>query len=100
MILESYFDLSKLKTAFFECIKHMAFNSGDYPFAAATLALILKKILAKESSRLKEFYLKTEDEDEEFFLNEVFGRLYHYTNNEEIKELTKPNKKYVNMLEI
>jgi hypothetical protein len=39
----------------------MAFNSGDYPFAAATIALVLKKILAKESTRLKDFYYKTEE---------------------------------------
>lgn len=78
----------------------MAFNSGDYPFAAATIALVLKKILAKESNRLKDFYYKTEDEDEEYFVNDVFGRLYHYTKNEEIKELVEPNKKYSNMLDV
>ena len=78
----------------------MAFNSGDYPFAAATIALVLKKILAKESTRLKDFYYKTEDEDEEYFLNDVFGRLYYYTKNEEIKELVEPNKKYPNMLDV
>ncbi len=78
----------------------MAFNSGDYPFAAATIALVLKKILAKESTRLKDFYYKTEEQDEEWFLNEVFGRLYYYTKNEEIKELVEPNKKYPNMLDV
>jgi nucleoid-associated protein YgaU len=65
----------------------MAFNSGDYPFAAATLALILKKILAKESSRLKEFYLKTEDEDEEYDEDEE-----EYDEEEEEEE-EKPKKK-------
>ena len=98
IILENYFDLDKLKAAWVECIKFMAFNSGDYPFAPAAIALVLKKILAKESSKLKEFYYKTEDEDEEFFVNDVFGRLYHYTKQEEIKEFVEPSKKYGNML--
>jgi len=53
VILDTYFDLDKLKNAWFECIKYMAFNSGDYPFAGAAIALVLKKILAKESTRLK-----------------------------------------------
>lgn len=92
--------MEKIKSAFFDSMKYMAFNSGDYPFAAATIALILKKIIAKESTRLKDFYYKTEEEDEEWFLNEVFGRLYHYTKNEEIKELMEPSKKYGNMLDV
>lgn len=32
-------------------------------------------------------------------MEEVYGRLYHYTNNEEIKQLTQPNKKYSNMFD-
>jgi len=79
IIFESYFDLEKFKSAWFECIKYMAFNAGDYPFAGATIALILKKVLARDNTKLKEFWLKTEDEDEEFFVQEVFGKLYYYT---------------------
>jgi hypothetical protein len=37
----------------------MTFNSGDYPFAAAAIALVLMKILAKEGTKLKDFYYKT-----------------------------------------
>jgi hypothetical protein len=47
----------------------MAFNSGDFPFAGAALAIFLNKILNKGNAKLKDFYLKTEDEDEEFFIN-------------------------------
>jgi hypothetical protein len=42
----------------------MAFNSGDFPFCSAAVALVLKKILTKEKSKIKDFYYKTEDEDE------------------------------------
>jgi hypothetical protein len=99
IILDTYFNVENLKTAWFECIKFMAFNTGDYPFASAANALVLKKILTKASSKLKEFYLKTEDDDEAFFLNEIFGKLWHYTKNDDIKELTEPSKKYGNMLD-
>ena len=99
VILENYFNLETLKAAWFECIKFMAFNSGDFPFSSSAIALILKKIFEKDASKLKEFFMKTEDEDEEFFIEDVYGRLYHYTKNEEIKELTEPNKKYSNQLE-
>lgn len=64
VIFENHFDLEKIRTAWFECIKFMAFNAGDYPYTGSAIALVLKKILAKESTKLKEFYLKTEDEDE------------------------------------
>jgi hypothetical protein len=69
VILDKYFNLENIKTAWFECIKFMAFNSGDFPFAGAALAIFLNKILNKGNAKLKDFYLKTEDEDEEFFIN-------------------------------
>ncbi len=99
IILDTYTNLDNFKAAWFECIKFMAFNAGDFPFTGAAIALVLKKILAKESTKLKEFYMKTEDEDEEFFVNEVFGKLWHYTKLDEIKEFTEPSKKYSNMLD-
>jgi hypothetical protein len=39
----------------------MAFNSGDYPFAGAAIALVLKKIIAKGNVKAKDFFLKTGD---------------------------------------
>lgn len=99
VILESYSNPDTLKAAWFDSIKFMAFNSGDFPFACSAIALVLKKIFAKDQSKLKEFFMKTEDEDEQFFVEDVYGRLYHYTKIEEIKELTEPSKKYSNQLE-
>lgn len=81
VILESYFNVANLKAAWFECIKYMAFNSGDFPFVGSAVALILKKIFEKDSSKLKEFFMKTDDEDEQFFINDVYGRLYNYSGN-------------------
>jgi len=59
VILETYFNLETLKAAWFECIKFMAFNSGDFPFSCSAIALILKKIFDKDASKLKEFFMKT-----------------------------------------
>jgi hypothetical protein len=81
VILEIYFNPVNLKAAWFECIKYMSFNFGDFPFAVSAIALILKKIFDKDSSKLKEFFMKTDDEDEQFFISEVYGRLYYYTRN-------------------
>jgi hypothetical protein len=37
----------------------MALNSGDYPFAAAAIGLVLIKISAKKGTSLKDFYYET-----------------------------------------
>ena len=57
----------------------MAFDSGDYPFVGSALALVLKKVLEKEgSNKLGDYFTTFEDEDEQCFMEEVYGRLYHY----------------------
>lgn len=47
VILENNFNLKILQSAWIECVKFMAFNSGDFPFCSAAVALVLKKILTK-----------------------------------------------------
>lgn len=61
IIFDNYFNPKFIKDAWFDCIKFMAFNSGDFPFSGASIALVLKKIISKQNVKLKDFYLKTED---------------------------------------
>jgi hypothetical protein len=47
IIIDTYFNLKTWRDAWFDCIKFMAFNAGDFPFSGAAIALVLKRILSK-----------------------------------------------------
>lgn len=99
VIQESYFNLKDFQESWLSTIKELAFSSSDFPFCGSALALTLCMIRDKDGLKLKDFYLKTDDEDEEWFMNEVYDKFYHYTQLEEIKDFCEPSKKVGNMLE-
>jgi hypothetical protein len=75
--------------------------SSDLPYCGASLAKILMMIDEKRGIRLKEFYLpfnEDEEEDEKWFMDEVFDKLYFYSQKEEIKEYVQVSKNPSNML--
>lgn len=53
------------------------------------MAKILDMIDAKRGLRIKDFYHKFDDEDEEWFMNEVFEKFYHTTERQEFKDYIK-----------
>ena len=59
--------------------------SSDIPFCAAALAKVLAIVNEKKGVRFNEFFIKfdeDEQEDEFYFMEEIYQKLYHYTQNE------------------
>jgi hypothetical protein len=70
----------------------LAFGSGDFPFCGAALAKILMKLVEKDG-KLANFYEKFEDEDEEFFMEEILQKYYHYSEDKDALTYVKPKAK-------
>lgn len=59
--------------------------ASEYPFCAAALAKILIIVNEKKNIHLVDFFLKfnEDDQEEEYYLmDEVYQKLWHYTQNE------------------
>ena len=57
----------------------MAFMAGDFPFCGAAYALALDALVQKDG-KLADYYDKFEDdEDSEFFMEEVIQKYHHYS---------------------
>lgn len=48
--------------------------------------------------QLEEFFQKFEDEDEEFFMEEILHKYYHYTKDEAALKIIKPKAKYSGLI--
>lgn len=73
----------------------MAIGSGDYPYCGAALANILKMMLEKEGT-LDEMWRKYNEDDEEdelYFIEEVFQKYYHYSQDEKALKYVKAKPK-------
>ena len=59
--------------------------SSDVPLSSAALAKILAIVIEKKGARLNEYFYKfneDEEEDEFYFMEEIYQKLFHYTQNE------------------
>lgn len=72
--------------------------SGDFPFCGAALAIILKAAIENKLGKLDEFYEKFEDEDEEFFMEEIFQKYHNYSEDEAALKYVKPKKRYTGLI--
>jgi len=88
-ILEKCFRSEDFRVVWPKVIQALSLLSSDLPFVGAALAKILDMIDAKRGLRVKEYYHKFEDEDEEWFMNEVFEKFYHTTTKPEFKDYIK-----------
>lgn len=73
--------------------------SGDFPFCGAALALILQKTLEETKDKLSEYFEKFEDEDEEFFMEEIIQKYHHYSKDEDALKYVKPKSRYGGLLQ-
>lgn len=100
-ILEKHYQAKGFKIAWENAIKHLAFLSSDIPFCGAALAKILASVNEKKGVRFYEFFLKfneDEEEDEFYFMEEIYQKLFHYTQNEDLKEFITPKAKLSHLL--
>jgi len=97
IILNERFHAKDFRSAWLDTIKYLAIGSGDYPYCGAALAKVLQAVLDKEG-RLEDHYEKFEDEDEEFFMEEVIQKYHHYSQNEAALKFIKPKNKYSGLI--
>lgn len=91
------FSVKDFKNAWIDAIKFLAIGSGDFPFCGAALAKVLQATLEKEG-KLDEYFQKFEDEDEEYFMEEVLQKYYHYSQNQDALKFVKPKAKYSGLI--
>lgn len=85
IIIDKYFGKTNFKDAWKVAFPNVALLSSEFPFCAAALAKILIVVNEKKGIKLTEFFIKfNEDEEEEeyYLMDEVFQKLWHYTQNE------------------
>ena len=87
--MEKCFRVEDLRVVWPKVIQSLSLLSSDLPFCGAALAKILDMIDQKRGLRIKDFYHKFEDEDEEWFMNEVFEKFYYTTQKQEFKDYIK-----------
>lgn len=66
---------------------------SDFPFLTSAVAKIIAEVLNKKDLKasIEDFKIKTEDEDDEYFLQDLIDRIYLYSD-----ESVKPQvEKYV-----
>ena len=78
-------------------IQHMAFMSGDFPFCGAAFAKVLVMLLEKDG-KVGDYFEAFEDEDEEFFMEEIIQKYHFYSQDEGALKFVKPKKRYSGML--
>ena len=95
VLLNDKFIFNDFRQAWFDIIKYLAQGSGDYPFCGAALAQILQLLLEKEGTLgdMWRSYNEDEEEDEAFFIQEVFQKYYHYSKDETALKWVKPKPK-------
>jgi hypothetical protein len=78
----------------------LAIGSGDYPYCGAALAQILQLLLEKDGT-IDEMWRKYDDdteEDESYFIEEVFQKYYHYSKDERTLKFVKPKAKLTGLI--
>lgn len=79
----------------------MALLVSEFPYCAAALAKILIEFQSKRGGKLTDFFVEYNEDDQEeeyYFMNEVFQKLFHYTQDESIKTLITPKAKLTHVL--
>ena len=72
--------------------------SGDFPFCGAALALILVKAIENKLGKLDDYFEKFEDEDEEFFMEEIIQKYHNYSKDEAALKYVKPKNRYTGLI--
>lgn len=79
----------------------LSYLGSEFPFCAAALAKILIKYVESKKGSYNDFFIKYDEDDQEdeyFFMQNLFQKLYHYTKEEDIKKVVTPKEKLSHLL--
>lgn len=83
--MEKYCTSKSFSKAWKDNFSNIAFLVSEFPYCAAVLAKFVIQNVEKNGGKLSDFFIKyneDEQEDEFYFMDEVFQKIYHYSKNE------------------
>ena len=62
------------------------------------MALILVKAVDSKLGKLEDYYERFDDEDEEFFMEEILQKYHNYSKDEAALKFVKPKNRYTGLI--